>query len=119
MKYLLLIGLLISNVAAAECVSKMATTTQNDEVISTSTVVVCADGKVPPKIEKRIQIGDTVLEEELPKVPEIKPAYFQYNHSKCRLFREKYVYQNKLRVNHGVVCQTDEKENVWQVVDKW
>lgn len=118
LKYLILIGLLPAHMALAECRSKMVTNSDGEQV-STSSMVICADGKIVPEIPTRIQIGDTVLENELMAVPEVTPKYFQWRHSKCKLFREKYMYKGKLRLNHGVVCQTDEKENIWQVVDKW
>lgn len=119
LKYLIFLALLPGQMALAECRSKMATTTEGDTVVSTNSVVICADGPVVPEIPKSIKIGDVVLENELAKVPEVKVQYFTYKHAKCRLFREVYMWNNKLRNAHGVICQTNSTDNVWQVVDKW
>jgi hypothetical protein len=76
-------------------------------------IVVCKDGKTPKF--KPVKIGDEVMESELGRVPETK-GYFKYNGAVCRLFREKY-NNGMLRVNNGVMCQTDNQ--LWTVVDKW
>ena len=79
----------------------------------TDAITVCKEGK---NIKWRpLKVGDEVLENEAARVPE-KPNYFKYNNAVCRLFREKY-NNGQLRVNHGVICQTDNK--LWTVVDKW
>lgn len=76
-------------------------------------IVVCKDGKAPKF--KPVKIGDEVMESELGRVPESK-GYFKHNGAVCRMFREKY-NNGLLRVNNGVMCQTDNQ--LWTVVDKW
>lgn len=65
---------------------------------------------------KPVKIGEVVLETEL-GVVERASNYFRHNNSKCRLFRERYGKDGKLRVAHGVICQMDNQG--WIVVDKW
>ncbi|CAB4126032.1 hypothetical protein UFOVP181_206 [uncultured Caudovirales phage] len=76
-------------------------------------VTVCKEGanlKFRP-----LKIGDEILEGEAPVI-QGKP-YFKYRNTQCRLFRERYNQNGNLRVNHGVICQTD--NSLWTVVDKW
>lgn len=63
-----------------------------------------------------VKIGQTVMESEVGLVPN-QTKYFTYKHAQCRLFRERVAQNGKLRVNHGVICQTDHQD--WIVVDKW
>jgi hypothetical protein len=78
------------------------------------TLVVCKDNQ---SVKKRpVAIGDEVLETELARNPE-KKQYFKHNGAVCRMFVEKYNKNGVLRVNNGVMCQTDNQ--LWTVVDKW
>ena len=79
----------------------------------TETITTCGDGRMD--LSKPVKIGNKIMEDEVGFVP--GRDYFNYNHSKCRLFRERYVARNILRVTHGVICQLDDHE--WIVVDKW
>lgn len=79
----------------------------------TETITVCKTNK---DVKFRpVKIGDEVIEAELSRVPE-KKQYFKYNNATCRMFRERY-NNGVLRVNHGVICKTDNQ--FWTVVDKW
>jgi hypothetical protein len=102
-----------------DCQSRMSVTLdKDDETVSANTLTVC--GKTNPlEEEPKVKIGETVFETDLPKVNEIQPVYFKHRHSTCRLFRERYMMNNVLEVNHGVVCQTDPNMDTWSVVDKW
>ncbi len=66
--------------------------------------------------DRPVKIGEVVMENELLRV-ERQTGYFKHNNNRCRLFRERYVQNSKLRVNHGVVCQIN--DNDWIIVDKW
>jgi hypothetical protein len=81
--------------------------------IESETITVCKSNQNVKF--KPVKIGDEVVEAELGRVPE-RNKYFKYNNATCRMFREKY-NNGVLRVNHGVICQTDNK--FWTVVDKW
>jgi hypothetical protein len=101
-----------------DCQSRMSITLDGEETVSSNALTVC--GKTNPLEEQpKVQIGETVFETDLPQVPEIKPVYFKHRHSNCRLFRERYMLNNVLEVNHGVICQTDPNMDTWSVVDKW
>lgn len=80
----------------------------------TETLTVCKSNK-SVKI-RPVKIGDEVVETELGRAPE-KKFYFKHNNATCRMFREKYNSNGVLRVNNGVICQTDNQ--FWTVVDKW
>ena len=79
----------------------------------TETITTCGEGRMD--LSKPVKIGAKIMEDEVGVVP--GQNYFKHNHSKCRLFRERYVARNVLRVTHGVICQLDNHE--WIVVDKW
>jgi hypothetical protein len=106
-------------IQSGECQSRMSVTLdKDDETVSSNALTVC--GKTNPlEQEPKVQIGETVFETDLPKVNEIQPVYFKHRHSTCRLFRERYMLNNVLEVNHGVICQTDPNMDTWSVVDKW
>jgi hypothetical protein len=101
-----------------DCQSRMSIALEGEETVSSNALTVC--GKTNPlEEEPKVKIGETVFETDLHQVPEIQPIYFKHRHSKCRLFRERYMLNNVLQVNHGVVCQTDPNMDTWSVVDKW
>jgi hypothetical protein len=80
----------------------------------TETITVCREDRTATVTPAKI--GKVVMENELGRVDNT-PDYFKYKNSKCRLFRERYVHKNSLRVTHGVICQVDNED--WIVVDKW
>jgi len=86
--------------------------------VTGESVTVCGDQETPTlKINYRpVKIGDLVLENELPRVPDY-PNVFEWNKTQCRLFRERYTLRGKFRVTQGAICKTDQQE--WTVVDKW
>jgi hypothetical protein len=80
----------------------------------TESVVSCKEGDIlPPKIKK----GDTILENEVAKFKVKK--YFTYKGARCRMFQEHYSVDRELREYHGVICQIDNSDTNWLVVDKW
>jgi hypothetical protein len=77
--------------------------------------VICSDGK-PAK--RHIQIGDTILENEVGMNTRLNHYWPYKQYSKCRIFKEQYV-RNKAPVEYnGVICQQDQND-IWVVVDKW
>ena len=105
-------------VRTGDCQSRMSITLEGEETVSSNALTVC--GKANPlEEEPKVKIGEIVFETDLQQVSEIQPIYFKHRHSKCRLFRERYMLNNVLEVNHGVVCQTDPNMDTWSVVDKW
>lgn len=115
-KYFLILAL-ASGTAWAGCQSRVSTAVKGDEIVSTNTLTVCGDGLAA--LEKKVKIGQVILETEVEDVPELNFTYFKHRHSKCRIFRERYVFNNVLQINHGVICQKDTKLDMWTVVDKW
>lgn len=82
----------------------------------TEAINSCAEGRLDEF--KPVKIGQSILENDVLPVPGIT-KYWNYNNTKCRLFRERYGKNGKLTVNHGVICQTDSIKQNWIVVDKW
>jgi hypothetical protein len=115
---LLILALASSNVWAG-CASKTATSVEGDVVVSTNTVIVCANGQADIPVKRIVQIGDEVFENELLKVSKQSRVYFEYKNMRCRMFEERYVLNEKLRISNGVICHLDENSEFWQVVDKW
>ena len=105
-------------VQQGECQSRISVTVDGENEVSSNTLTVCGQ-RNPLEEQPKVKIGETVFETDLETVPEIKPTYFKHRHSKCRLFRERYMLYNVLQVNHGVTCQTDPNLDSWSVVDKW
>jgi len=77
-------------------------------------VTTCKEGA---PISDKIKKGDTILETEAPPSPIKK--YFTYNNSRCRMFQEHLVVDREMRVYNGVICQIDNRDTNWLVVDKW
>lgn len=82
-------------------------------VFQTESITICNEGK--PVQFRPVKVGDLVLDNELGRLD--RGQNFKYRNANCRLFREKYEKDKQLRVNHGVMCQTDHQE--WIVIDKW
>jgi len=101
-----------------ECQSRVSVTVENENEVSANTLTVCGQRSLLEE-QPKLAIGENVFETDVQKVSEIKPTYFKHRHSKCRLFRERYMLNNVLQVNHGVICQTDPNMDTWSVVDKW
>jgi len=125
MKWLIVFGsCLLSTQTLAECASRVSTYTEGDKIVSTNSVVICLDG-AKLKLKPRPQVGDSVLENELPRIPQEEldkqkaPLFFTHKGSKCRLFRERYMHNAKLTSAYGVLCQLDPNSDFWQVIDKW
>lgn len=118
MKNIILVFALISSSAFAECITRSSAITDGGTVTSARHIEVCRDQGMPDLSEKT-KIGDTVFEDDLEKVPEVKPAYFIYKKTKCRLYRERYYLNGKLRLVHGTICQVNPRDTLWTVVDRW
>lgn len=77
-------------------------------------VTVCQTNK---PIERRIRIGDTILESEVGTSAVTK--LFKHKGAQCRMFTERLAVNGKLKVYNGVICQVDNSTTDWLVVDKW
>jgi hypothetical protein len=77
--------------------------------------LVCEEGKA---VKQKIQIGDTILENEVDMNARLNFYWPYKEYAKCRMFKERYV-QNKAPVEYnGVICQKNTND-LWLVVDKW
>ena len=101
-----------------DCQSRISVAVNGETEVSANTLTVCGQRSLLEE-QPKVKIGETVFETDLLPVPEIQPKYFKHRHSTCRLFRERYMLNNILEVNHGVVCQTDPNMDNWSIVDKW
>ena len=81
----------------------------------TEAVTVCKEGE--EDLADDIQIGDTILETEVGRSKMNK--YFEYQNARCRMFTQKMSKNRQLRVFNGVICQVDNSDANWIVVDKW
>ena len=79
------------------------------------TLTKCSDGHDP--IKEKVSIGDTILENEVGPSPVKK--YFKYKGAKCRMFQDNYEVDRRLVTYNGVICQIDNSDTNWLVVDKW
>lgn len=77
---------------------------------NTEAVTICKEGNATLQ---KIKIGDHILENEVGKSKVTK--YFTYNNQKCRMFTERYKHQTY----NGVICQNEDSQINWTVVDKW
>ena len=77
-------------------------------------VTVCQTNK---PIERRIRIGDTILESEVGT--SVVTNMFKHKGAQCRMFTERLAVDGKLKVYNGVICQVDNSTTDWLVVDKW
>jgi len=114
MKYLIILALLGCSSAFANC-QQTSASIEREGIVANETLTVCKDGAVEfPKIKK----GDVILETEVNK-SRVDVGYFTYQNSRCRLFMENQNFRGKLRVYNGVICQIDNSDTNWIVVDKW
>lgn len=77
-------------------------------------VTVC---QTKPNVQRKIQIGDTILESEVGS--SVVTKYFTYRGARCRMFTERLSLDGRLKVYNGVICQVDNIDTNWLVVDKW
>jgi hypothetical protein len=80
----------------------------------TESIVTCREGE---SVSRQLKKGDTILEPEAGVSP-VK-QYFTYHNSRCRMFQEHLVVDRELRSYNGVICQVDNSDTDWLVVDKW
>ena len=112
-KYLSIL-LLVSTSAFADC-RQTSASIEREGIVANETITVCKEGAVAfPKIKK----GDVILETEVNK-SRVDVGYFTHRNSRCRLFMENQTFNGKLRVYNGVICQIDNSDTNWLVVDKW
>lgn len=81
----------------------------------TEAVTVCHEEDAD--LADNIQIGDTILETEVGRSKMNK--YFEYHNARCRMFTQKLAKGRQLRVYNGVICEVDNSDTNWIVVDKW
>ena len=116
-QYLCILILLTWSSAFANC-RQTSASIEREGIVANETLTVCKEGAVDfPKIKK----GDVILETEVNKSRvKVEPdGYFTYQNSRCRLFMENQTFNGKLRVYNGVICQIDNSDTNWLVVDKW
>lgn len=112
-KYLPIL-LLISTSALADC-RQTSASIEREGIVANETLTVCKEGVGEfPKIKK----GDVILESEVNK-SRVDVGYFMHRNTRCRLFMENQTFNGKLRVYNGVICQVDNSDTNWLVVDKW
>jgi hypothetical protein len=80
----------------------------------TDAVTSCTEGS---SIQKKLRIGDAVLEAEAPPHPKF-PSYFQHELARCRVFSETVDTVEKTEMYTGVICQI-KHTNYWRIVDRW
>jgi hypothetical protein len=115
MKKLLISLLFVSTGALASNCKVTTVVVENDGKVDSQTATICKEGN---RVQPKTQIGDVVLESELSQNPKVK-EYFKYKNSRCRMFIEHGVRNKEVAVYHGVMCQADDSETNWVVVDKW
>ena len=77
-------------------------------------VTSCKEGDTPPP---KLRIGVTILETEVGPSP-IKQT-FKHKGATCRMFQEHLTVDRQLRTYNGVICQIDNSDTNWLIVDKW
>jgi len=80
----------------------------------TESVTTCREGE---SVARQVKKGDTILETEVGPSP-VK-QYFTYRNTRCRMFQEHLVVDRELRNYNGVICQIENSDTNWLVVDKW
>jgi len=114
MKYLTVVLAVLCTSAFADC-RQTSASIEREGIVANETLTVCKEGVGEfPKIKK----GDVILESEVNK-SRVDVGYFNYRNSRCRLFMENQTVKGKLRVYNGVICQVDNSDTNWLVVDKW
>lgn len=114
MKKFVYLLLLVSLTALADECKVTTVTIERNGKVESETATVCKEGQ---PIDTKIRIGDTILESEVGRSKMDK--YFTYRNSRCRMFTEHMAKDKLLRVYHGVICQIDNSETNWIVIDKW
>ena len=113
-QYLSILVLLACSSAFANC-RQTSASIEREGIVANETLTVCKEGAVEfPKIKK----GDVILETEVNK-SRVDVGYFMHRNTRCRLFMENQTHNGKLRVYNGVICQIDNSDTNWMVVDKW
>jgi hypothetical protein len=80
----------------------------------TEAITSCSEGTVP---HTKLKIGDTILENEVGPSP-IKKT-FKHKGATCRMFQEHLTVDRELKTYNGVICQIDNSDTNWLIVDKW
>ena len=114
MKYLIATLLFLSHTAWASDCKTTTVTIEKDGKVSSETATVCKEGN---PIDRTVKVGDVILESEVGESKVTK--YFNYNNTRCRMFKEHTAKDKVLHVYNGVICQIDNSGANWLVVDKW
>lgn len=113
MKKILLLLLLASAPAWADNCKVVKVTIENNGIVDNQTATICKDTQV----DDRLKVGDVILESEAGAGG--LPNYFKHKGHKCRYFTENTILKGKLRDYNGVICQVNDNDANWVVVDKW
>lgn len=107
--------ILASNLAvAADC--RIATVTiEKNGIASTETATTCKEGG--EITQGPVKVGDVILEAEVPMSKVTK--YFNYQNARCRMYQETFPINKKVKIYHGVICETNANGVNWIVVDRW
>ena len=115
MKYSLIAGLFVSQIALADNCKVTSASVERDGKFQKESITVCKEGVLEfPKLK----IGDTILENEV-GLSNVDAGYFKHNNAICRLFTDRVTQKGRLRVYHGVICQVDNSDTNWLIVDRW
>jgi len=115
MKKLLILTMFVSQLALANECKVTTVTTERDGRVDSETATICKEGQGH---DHKIKVGDIILESEV-GINKRVSQYFTYKNSRCRIFTENTVRNKELRINNGVICQLDNNDTNWVVVDKW
>jgi hypothetical protein len=91
----------------------------NPTTVRANTQMICTDF---PDIRVRpVRIGEVIWESEtdIHTIP-TERAYFDFKHTRCRMFAERDIKDSTLMVWQGVICRLNSTANSkWQVIDKY
>ena len=80
----------------------------------TESITVCTDSDFKPT---KLKIGDIILESEVGKSKNSK--YWKWQGARCRMFQNRSTVDGRPRLYSGVICESDNSETNWLVVDLW
>lgn len=132
MKRLLLLAVVVSQFAFAECdgfcygclkhnQTPVGPVTNLIEEILVSVGIniptrnfTCGNGD--QRVQKKLKIGEVIW--EIQAGPSPVNQYFTYESKNCRMFQEHIVKDDKTEKYNGVICQI-KHTNYWRVIDRW
>jgi hypothetical protein len=83
---------------------------------NSESITVCREGQ---KVERKIKVGDLILETEVGQSSVKWPEDRKYNNMRCRNFTEQYFELGILKRYFGVICQANPNDPMWMVMAKW